>query len=441
MQPIMYSTEAEQSVIGGLLIDNNAWDLVSTKLKEADFYHANHQLIWRAFKSLAEKNAPFDVITVSNWLENNQLLSAAGGFEYLVNAARNTPSAANIATYAETVKNHTIKRDLKATGEEITNLASSNTESPLELAKKAEAMIASISESGSNQGGFKPIKSVLLETVEQIDAAFQNSTGITGVSSGFADLDDKTAGLQPADLIYIAARPSMGKTAMGLNIAASIAETLPVAVFSLEMPATQLAMRLISSIGRIDQHKLRTGRLDDDEFPRLTLAMNQLSELKLFIDDTAAIDSNYVRSKAKQLQREQGKLGAILIDYLGLMDHKASFSNHEAGIAKTSRELKAIAKELQIPVIVLAQLNREVEKRQDKRPQLSDLRGSGSIEQDGDLIMFIYRDEVYNEESPDKGTAEIIIAKQRNGAIGMVRLAFRGQFTRFENFTKEYDYE
>lgn len=444
MQPIMYSTEAEQSVIGGLLINNNAWDLVSTKLKEADFYHANHQLIWRAFKSLAENNTPFDVITVSNWLENNQLLSAAGGFEYLVNVTRNTPSAANIATYAEIVQECSILRQLTVAGEAITKLTTSGSESPLsplELAKKAEAMIASISESGGNQGGFKPIKSVLLETVEQIDAAFQNSTGITGVSSGFADLDDKTAGLQPADLIYIAARPSMGKTAMGLNIAASIAETLPVAVFSLEMPATQLAMRLISPIGRIDQHKLRTGRLDDDEFPRLTLAMNQLSELKLFIDDTAAIDSSYVRSKAKQLQREQGKLGAILIDYLGLMDHKASFSNHEAGIAKTSRELKAIAKELQIPVIVLAQLNREVEKRQDKRPQLADLRGSGSIEQDGDLIMFIYRDEVYNEESPDKGTAEIIIAKQRNGPIGMVRLAFRGQFTRFENFTKEYDYE
>ena len=436
MKPVMHSTENEQSVIGGLLIENNAWDLVSTMLNESDFFHANHQLIWRAFKSLAENSVPFDVITVSDWLEKHQFLSAAGGLEYLVNAQKNTPSSANITTYAEVVKSYAIKRDLKATGEEITKLAINSQESPLELAKKAEAMIASISENGGTQGGFKPLKSVLLEAVNQIDMAFQNTTGITGVSSGFADLDQQTAGFQPADLIYIAARPSMGKTAMGLNIAASIAETLPVAVFSLEMPAPQLGMRLISSIGRIDQHKLRTGRLNDDEFIRLNLAINQLSELKLFIDDTAAIDSNYVRSKAKQLKRENNNLGAILIDYLGLMDHKASFSNHEAGIAKTSRELKAIAKELQIPVIVLAQLNREVEKRQDKRPQLSDLRGSGSIEQDGDLIMFIYRDEVYNEESPDKGTAEIIIAKQRNGAIGMVRLAFRGQFTRFENFSK-----
>lgn len=439
----LVANESEQSVIGGLLLEPTAWDIASQILKESDFSHACHKVIYRAFSALATQNTPFDVVTVSDWLEKQNLLSTAGGFEYLVNVARNTPSAANIETYAKTVKDVSIVRQLIATGELIAKLPNGTPKTPIEMLNEASAMIESIGEGNATAGGFKPFKSVLLDAVDKIDAAFQNQGCVTtGVATGFIDLDFKTSGFQASDLIYIAARPSMGKTAFLLSTAATIAETLPVAIFSLEMSGEQLATRLISSLGRIDGQHLKTGQINDDEWPRFNLAINQLSQLKLFIDDTGGVDVNYIRAKSKQLTREQGKLGAIFIDYLGLMDHKASFSNHEAGISKTSGALKALAKELQIPVIALSQLNREVEKRGDKRPQLSDLRGSGSIEQDADLVLFIYRDEVYNEESPDKGTAEIIIAKQRNGPIGMVRLAFRGQFTRFENFSRgEQHYE
>jgi replicative DNA helicase len=443
LKTMPHATEAEQSVLGGLLLDNQAWFQIADLIVEGDFYHRNHTLIFRAIAALSAQNIPFDVITVSDWLEKQNLLSTAGGFEYLVNVARNTPSAANIATYAEIVRECSVLRQLNRVGTEITESTfDAQNRSPSELLEDAEKKIFAIAEQTNRKGGFLPIRQILTKAIDKIDELFQKNTSITGVSSGFSDLDDKTAGLQPSDLIIIAGRPSMGKTSFVMNIAENVAvgSHLPVAVFSLEMPGEQLAMRLIASLGRIDQQKVRTGRLDDDDWPRLTMAINMLAETKLFIDDTPGLSPSEIRARARRLVREEGQLGLIVIDYLQLMQLSGGKENRATEISEISRALKALAKELQVPVIALSQLNRSVEHRQDKRPQLADLRESGAIEQDADLVMFIYRDEVYNEESPDKGTAEIIIAKQRNGPIGMVRLAFRGQFTRFENFAAEQYY-
>ncbi|MEY3220473.1 MAG: Replicative helicase [Pseudomonadota bacterium] len=443
LKTMPHATESEQSVLGGLLLDNQAWFQLADLIVESDFYHPNHAAIFRAISALSAQNVPFDVITVSDWLEKQQLLSKAGGFEYLVNVARNTPSAANITTYAEIVRECSVLRQLNRVGTEITNSTfNAQGRSPNELLEEAEKQIFAIAEQTNRKGGFLPIRQILTKAIDKIDELFQKNTSITGISSGFSDLDDKTAGLQPSDLIIIAGRPSMGKTSFAMNIAENVAvgSGLPVAVFSLEMPGEQLAMRLIASLGRIDQQKVRTGRLEDDDWPRLTMAINMLAETKLFIDDTPGVSPSEIRARARRLVREEGQLGLIVIDYLQLMQLSGGKENRATEISEISRALKSLAKELQVPVIALSQLNRGVEHRQDKRPQLADLRESGAIEQDADLVMFIYRDEVYNEESPDKGTAEIIIAKQRNGPIGMVRLAFRGQFTRFENFAAEQYY-
>jgi replicative DNA helicase len=443
LKTMPHATEAEQSVLGGLLLDNQAWFQIADLIVEGDFYHRNHTLIFRAIAALSAQNIPFDVITVSDWLEKQNLLSTAGGFEYLVNVARNTPSAANIATYSEIVRECSVLRQLNRVGTEITESTfDAQNRSPGELLEDAEKKIFAIAEQTNRKGGFLPIRQILTKAIDKIDELFQKNTSITGISSGFSDLDDKTAGLQPSDLIIIAGRPSMGKTSFAMNIAENVAvgSGLPVAVFSLEMPGEQLAMRLIASLGRIDQQKVRTGRLEDDDWPRLTMAINMLAETKLFIDDTPGVSPSEIRARARRLVREEGQLGVIVIDYLQLMQLSGGKENRATEISEISRALKSLAKELQVPVIALSQLNRGVEHRQDKRPQLADLRESGAIEQDADLVMFIYRDEVYNEESPDKGTAEIIIAKQRNGPIGMVRLAFRGQFTRFENFAAEQYY-
>lgn len=437
------STDAEQSVLGGLLIDNQAWFQIADLIVESDFYYRAHALIFRAITSLSAQNIPFDVVTVSDWLEKNQLLSSAGGFEYLVEVVRNTPSAANITTYAEIIRNYSILRQLNRIGIEITeSTINLKNQTVSELLEEAEKKIFAIAEQTNKKRGFLPIRQVLIKAVDKIDELFQKNTSITGISTGYSDLDHKTAGLQPSDLIIIAGRPSMGKTAFSMNIVENVAigSQLPVAVFSLEMPSEQLAMRLISSLGRIEQQKVRTGRLDDDDWPRLTMAINMLADAKLFIDDTPGLSPSEIRARARRLVREEGQLGLIVIDYLQLMQTSGGKENRVAEISEISRALKILAKELNVPIIALSQLNRSVEHRQDKRPQLADLRESGALEQDADLVMFIYRDEVYNEESPDKGTAEIIIAKQRNGPIGMVRLAFRGQFTRFENFATEQYY-
>jgi replicative DNA helicase len=432
-----HSIQSEQSVLGGLMLDNQAWDAVADKLVETDFYRKDHQLIFRTISRLAEKQEPFDVITLSESLKSAGEFNPMGWLVYLGMLARDTPSAANIAAYAEIVRDRSILRQLIHVGTEISD--SAFTPEGLEtqaLLENAERKVLSISEQTQREGGFKSIKSLLAHAVDKIETLFGQEGHITGAATGFTDFDEKTSGLQPADLIIIAGRPSMGKTTIAMNIAENIAirGDKPVAVFSMEMPGDSLAMRMMSSLGRIDQLKVRTGKLEDDEWPRLTSAINILAETKLFIDDTPALTPTELSARSRRLAREHGQLGLIVVDYLQLMQSPSSGENRVQQISDISRGLKALAKELHVPVIALSQLNRNLEQRPNKRPVMSDLRESGAIEQDADLIVFVYRDEVYNEDSPDKGIAEVIIGKQRNGPLGTVRLTFLGQFTRFENF-------
>ena len=433
-----HSIQAEQSVLGALLLDNQTWDTVAERVSEVDFYRKDHRLIFRAISELAERQDPFDVITLTEILEKKGELGEAGGLAYLGMLAKDTPSAANIATYADIVRERSILRQLIHVGTEIADSAfHTEGRETAELLENAEREVFNIAEQRQRgQSGFSSIKTLLADAVDKIETLYEQEGNITGVSSGFTDFDEMTSGLQPADLIIVAGRPSMGKTTFAMNIAENVAikGDKPVAVFSMEMPGDSLAMRMMSSLGRIDQHKVRTGKLDDDEWPRLTSAINLLAETRLFIDDTPALTPTEVRSRARRLTREHGQLGLIVLDYLQLMQSPASGDNRVQQISDISRGLKALAKELDVPVVALSQLNRNLEQRPNKRPVMSDLRESGSIEQDADVIVFIYRDEVYNEDSPDKGIAEIIIGKQRNGPIGTLRLTFLGQFTRFENF-------
>lgn len=432
------SIQAEQSVLGGLMLDNQTWDSVADKIVETDFYRKDHRLIFRAIAQLAEKQIPFDVITLSEALDAIGELENAGGLAYLGMLAKDTPSAANIVAYANIVRDRSVLRQLIHVGTNISDSAfNPEGRDTAELLENAERQVFEIAEQRQRgHGGFQPIKSLLATAVDKIETLFEQEGNITGASTGFVDFDEMTSGLQPSDLIIVAGRPSMGKTTIAMNMAENIAikGDKPVAVFSMEMPGDSLAMRMMSSLGRIDQHKVRTGKLDDDEWPRLTSAINLLAETKLFIDDTPALTPTEVRSRARRLVREHGSLGLIVIDYLQLMQSPASGDNRVQQISDISRGLKALAKELNVPVIALSQLNRNLEQRPNKRPVMSDLRESGGIEQDADLIVFVYRDEVYNPDSPDKGIAEIIIGKQRNGPIGTVRLTFLGQYTRFENF-------
>ncbi len=433
-----HSIQAEQSVLGGLMLDNQTWDQVADKVSDEDFYRKDHQLIFRAIAELAEKQEPFDVVTLSEVLEKKGELEQVGGLSYLGTLAKDTPSAANIVAYANIVRDRSVLRQLIHVGTEISDSAfNPEGQETAEILENAERAVFKIAEQRQRgQGGFAPIKSLLADAVDKIETLFEMEGSITGASTGFTDFDEMTSGLQPADLIIVAGRPSMGKTTIAMNIAENVAiqEDKPVAVFSMEMPGEALAMRMMSSLGRIDQHKVRTGKLDDDEWPRLTSAINILAETKLFIDDTPALTPTEVRSRARRLMREHGQLGLIVLDYLQLMQSPSSGDNRVQQISDISRGLKALAKELNVPVIALSQLNRNLEQRPNKRPVMSDLRESGAIEQDADLIVFVYRDEVYNEDSPDKGIAEIIIGKQRNGPLGTVRLTFLGQYTRFENF-------
>ena len=443
------SIQAEQSVLGGLMLDNQTWDSVADKVVETDFYRRDHQLIFRAIAQLAEKQEPFDVVTLSEVLGATGELQDAGGLAYLGMLAAETPSAANIISYANIVRDRSVLRQLIHVGTEISDSAfSTEGRETADLLENAERKVFQIAEQRQRgQGGFSSIKSLLAQAVDKIETLYELDGDITGASTGFTDLDEKTSGLQPADLIIVAGRPSMGKTTIAMNMAENVAlkSGMPVAVFSMEMPGESLAMRMMSSLGRIDQHKVRTGKLDDDDWPRLTSAINLLAETKLFIDDTPALTPTEVRSRARRLTREHGQLGLIVLDYLQLMQSPSSGDNRVQQISDISRGLKALAKELNVPVIALSQLNRNLEQRPNKRPVMSDLRESGAIEQDADLIIFVYRDEVYNEDSPDKGIAEVIIGKQRNGPLGTVRLTFLGQYTRFENFAGVYtgseDYE
>ena len=437
-----HSIEAEQAVLGGLMLDNESWLQVSQSLKSEDFYRRDHGEIYRAVEMLANEDKPYDVVTLAEWLESRGLLEDVGGMAYLALFAENTPSAANITAYADIVRQYSILRELISAGVKITESAfNSDGRTPYELLDAAESLVFEIAERESTgRSGFRPIKTLLGDALTRIEELFERDNPITGVATGFYELDGMTSGLQRSDLVIVAGRPSMGKTALALNIAqhAAIKEKLPVAMFSMEMPSEQLAMRMMSSLGRIDQHKVRTGKLGDEDWPRLSHSVGILSEASMFIDDTPALTPGDLRARCRRLAREQEKgLGLVVIDYLQLMQVPGTKENRATEISEISRSLKALAKELSCPVVALSQLNRSLEQRQDKRPVMSDLRESGAIEQDADLIMFIYRDEVYDEDSEDKGIAEIIVGKQRNGPIGTRKLRFFGEYTTFENLAHE----
>jgi len=432
------SVEAEQSVLGGLLLDNQSWDRIGDIITADDFYRREHRIIFNAIAALCEDNNPADVVTVSEWLERTGDLDSAGGLSYLGSLANNTPSAANIVAYAAIVRESSVMRELARAASDIGNAVyTPEGRSANELLDLAEKRILDISEKGHRRGEFQPLNTLLGKAVDRIDELFRSKSSITGVATGFSDLDEMTSGLQGSDLIIIAGRPSMGKTSLAMNMAenAAVGHKIPVAVFSMEMPGTQLALRMMASLGRINAHRVRTGKLDDDDWPRLTSAVSLLNEAPIFIDDTPALTPMELRARARRLKREHG-LGLIIIDYLQLMQStERTEENRATEISNITRALKGLAKELDVPVIAMSQLNRSVESRTDKRPVMSDLRESGAIEQDADVILFIYRDEVYNKDSPVKGTADIIIGKQRNGPIGEVRLTFLGEYTRFENYT------
>ena len=434
-----HSNEAEQSVLGGLMLDNESYDHVTEVIGEHDFYRHDHRMVFRAITYLANKEEPYDAVTVSEYLNDLDELEKMGGLVFLGGIVQNTPSAANIKAYAGIVRERSILRQLISVGSDISDAAfNTQGQDSSVILDEAERRVLEIAEQRARgRKGFQNIKDLLNKSLDRIDELFHSDNPLTGISTGFDDFDLQTSGLQPSDLIIVAGRPSMGKTAFAMNLAenAAIKSGEPVAIFSMEMPSEQLAMRMMSSLGRIDQHRIRTGKLEQDDWPRLSSAVSLLSEAPLFIDDTPALSPGELRARARRLKRENGgKLGMIIIDYLQLMQGSGKQENRATEISEISRGLKALAKELEVPVVALSQLNRGLEQRPNKRPIMSDLRESGAIEQDADVIAFIYRDEVYNEDSPDKGVAEIIIAKQRNGPIGTTRLTFRGQFTRFENF-------
>lgn len=434
-----HSMEAEQSVVGGLMLDNTAWERIADLLSDGDFYRADHRLIYRHIARLIEHNRPADVVTVAESLESTKELASVGGIAYLNALASNTPSAANIRRYAEIVRERAILRKLAEVGTEITDSAyntmgkEANT-----LLDEAESKVFEIAEQGARgRQGFQEMPPLLTKVVERIDMLYNRggTDEVTGVPTGFVDLDRMTSGLQPGDLVIVAGRPSMGKTSLALNMAenAALHSGLPIGVFSMEMAATQLVLRMLGSVGKLDQHKLRTGRLHDEDWQRLTHAVGRLNDAPIHIDETPALNPLELRARARRLHRQYKRLGMIVIDYIQLMSAANSGENRATEISEISRSLKGLAKELDCPVIALSQLNRGLEQRPNKRPVMSDLRESGAIEQDADVILFIYRDEVYNPETPDKGVAEVIIGKQRNGPIGTVRLAFLGEYTRFEN--------
>jgi replicative DNA helicase len=441
-----HSMEAEQSVLGGLLLDNAAFDKIADLVGEGDFYRDEHKRIYRQISKLLANNKPVDVVTVAESLDLAGEGNETGGLAYLGELAANTPSAANIRRYAEIVRERAILRQLVTAGDEIAGSAFNPLgRDPKQLLDEAEAKVFAIAEGGSrHQSGFQHINPLLTQVVERIQELHDrdNPSDITGVPTGYHDLDAKTSGLQAGDLLIIAGRPSMGKTSLALNMAEHVAIEvgLPVAVFSMEMGGTQLAMRMLSSVGKLDAHRVRTGRLNDDEWARLSYALGKMHEAPLYIDETPALNPIDLRARARRLHRQCGKLGLIIIDYLQLMSVAGHGENRATEISEISRSLKSLAKELSVPVIALSQLNRSLEQRPNKRPVMSDLRESGAIEQDADVIMFIYRDEVYNPDTPDKGSAEIIIGKQRNGPIGMTRLTFVGEYTRFENFASPGSY-
>lgn len=435
-----HSVEAEQSILGGLMLDNSGWDRIADLLHGGDFYRRDHQLIFEAIGTLSEKSIPSDAVTVSEHLEKCSQLDDAGGLAYIASLARDTPSAANIKAYAEIVRERSMLRELIRVGGEIAGSAHANDgRGAADLVDEAERKVFEIAERGQRAGtGFIGLRKILPGVIDRLDELSHSEGDITGVATGFQKFDALTAGLHGGELIIIAGRPSMGKTTLAMNIAenAAIAGKVPTAIFSMEMSAEQLAFRMIGSIGRVNQSNLRTGRFSDEDWTRINSAVAIMSQAPIFIDDTPALSPTEIRARTRRLKREHG-LGLIVVDYLQLMGVAGTRENRATEISEISRSLKALAKELNLPIVALSQLNRGVEQRTDKRPVMSDLRESGAIEQDADLIAFIYREEVYDPDTPRKGVADIIIAKQRNGPIGDFHLTFLGEYTRFENLIAE----
>ena len=435
-----HSIEAEQSMLGGLMLDKAAWDKVADVVEAEDLYRNDHRLIFQSIARLAENSNPCDAVTVSEDLDKHGQLDAAGGLEYLGTLANETPGSANVAAYAKIIRERSILRSLITAGNDIAGSCfAADGRGATELVDEAERRVFEIAERGARgRKGFLPLKEILPKAVDRIDILHQSGGDITGISTGYKEFDKLTAGLQKGDLIIIAGRPSMGKTTLAVNIAenAAIGGKVPTAIFSMEMPSEQLAFRMISSLGRVDQSHLRTGRFPDEDWSRINTAVQLMADAPIFIDDTAALSPTEIRARARRLKRERG-LGLIVLDYLQLMQVPGSNENRATEISEISRSLKALAKELEVPIIALSQLNRSVEQRQDKKPVMSDLRESGAIEQDADLIIFIYREEVYNQETPRKGIADINIAKQRNGPVGDFPLTFIGKYTKFENWVPE----
>jgi replicative DNA helicase len=435
-----HSIEAESSVLGGLLLDNTAWDRVGDLLTDADFYRYEHRLIYSAIAALVNASKPADVITVFEQLQSLAKAEECGGLAYLNSLAQYVPSASNIRRYGEIVRERALLRKLVSASDEIaTSAFNTQGRGVDQILDHAEQLVFRIGEEGSRmQQGFQSMDGLVVDLLDRVQALSENPNDITGVATGFVDLDRMTSGLQPGDLIVIAGRPSMGKSSLGINIAEHVALNvgLPVAVFSMEMGASQLAVRIVGSIGRIDQTHLRTGRLTDDEWPRLTEAIERLRNASIYIDETPGLTTSEVRASARRLARQAGgKLGLIVVDYLQLMTVSSGMSdeNRATAVGEISRGLKMLAKELQCPVIALSQLSRGVESRSDKRPMMSDLRESGAIEQDSDVILMLYRDDYYNKDSKEPGVAEVIVSKQRNGPTGTVKLVFEKPLTKFNN--------
>jgi replicative DNA helicase len=435
-----HSLEAEQSLLGGLMIDQRAWDQIADSVAAEDLYRADHRLIFGAIASLVEANQPPDAVTVSEHLQRLGQLEAAGGLPYLARLVEDVPSAANIRAYAKIVRDRAMLRQLIEIGGDIA--ASANATEGLSVAEivdLAEQRVFEIADRGQRRGsGFVQLKKILPKTIDRLDFLSHSTSDITGISTGFGEMDKMTSGLQRGELIIVAGRPSMGKTTLAVNIAenAAIGAQVPTAIFSMEMSAEQLSFRMLGSIGRVNQTRLRNGKLSDEDWSRIDSAVSMMSNAPIYIDDSGALTPTEVRARARRLKREHG-LGLIVLDYLQLMQVSGSTENRATEISEISRSLKALSKELDVPVIALSQLNRGVEQRQDKRPVMSDLRESGAIEQDADLIVFIYREEVYEPDTPRKGIADIIIAKQRNGPVGDFRLTFLGEFTKFENLVPD----
>jgi len=435
-----HSIEAEQSVLGGLLLDNQAWDRMGDLVSDGDFYRDEHRRIFRQIRNLLEKARPADVVTVAEALDAAGEGDQTGGLAYLGELAANTPSAANIGRYAEIVRERAILRQLVTTADEIAADALNPLGRDAEtLLDEAESKIFAIAEAGAGHAdGFVHIDPLLTQVVERIQELHDrdNPSDITGIPTGYVDLDRMTSGFQAGDLIIVAGRPSMGKTAFALNIAESVAVDtgLPVGIFSMEMGGTQLAMRMLASIGRLDSHRVRTGRLTDDEWSRLAFALGKLHEAPIYIDEAGGLTPANLRARARRLARRYGgRLGLLVIDYIQLMSGNRQGENRATEVSDISRAIKSLAKELQVPIVALSQLSRKVEERNDRRPMMSDLRESGAIEQDADVILMMYREEYYKPDTPDKGIAEVIIGKQRNGPTGVVKLTFLGEYTRFES--------